>query len=97
MRSGCVTRSSFPAAVAPPWLGHFWLRCSSKIPLLAALRQRAEFLGTVTFELTEFPVVRARTDVGAHFDGRLTYHACCHLLRRKASTGSRGAFPTRST
>ncbi|MEZ4584426.1 MAG: hypothetical protein R3A10_22815 [Caldilineaceae bacterium] len=35
-------------------------------PMLAALRQRAEFLGTVTFELTEFLVdVLGVTDVGA--------------------------------
>jgi len=45
-------------------------------------RQRAEKLAAVTFELTEFLVdVLGVTDMGAHFEGKLTYHACCHLLR----------------
>jgi L-lactate dehydrogenase complex protein LldE len=45
-------------------------------------RERAAFLGAATFELTEFLVdVLGVTEVGARFDGRLSYHACCHLLR----------------
>lgn len=45
-------------------------------------RARAEFLGEATFELTEFLVdVLGVEAVGAHFDGVLTYHACCHLKR----------------
>ncbi len=45
-------------------------------------RERALFLSAATFELTEFLVdVLGVTEVGARFDGRLTYHACCHLLR----------------
>ena len=51
-------------------------------PADAHLRQRAEELASVTFELTEFLVdVLGVTDVGAHFDGKLTDHACCHTLR----------------
>lgn len=47
-----------------------------------AYRERAEFLGAATFELTEFLVdVLGVEAVGAHFDGVLTYHACCHLNR----------------
>ena len=35
-----------------------------------------------TYELSEFLVdVLGITDLGAHFDGRLTYHSSCHLLR----------------
>ena len=47
-----------------------------------AYRARAEFLGAATFELTEFLVdVLGVEEVGAHFDGVLTYHASCHLNR----------------
>lgn len=43
---------------------------------------RVQGLAAVTFELTEFLVdVLGLTDVGAHFPGKVTYHACCHLLR----------------
>lgn len=51
-------------------------------PALAGWRARAEALAAVTFELTEFLVdVLGVSEVGAHFPGRLTYHACCHLNR----------------
>lgn len=43
---------------------------------------RARALATVTFELTEFLVdVLGVTDIGSRFQGKLTYHACCQLLR----------------
>lgn len=45
-------------------------------------KQRFETVGAATFELTEFLVdVLGITDVGAQYNGNLTYHACCHLLR----------------
>ncbi len=45
-------------------------------------RHRAEQLAGVTYELTQYLVdVLGMTDAKATFDGRLTYHACCHLLR----------------
>jgi L-lactate dehydrogenase complex protein LldE len=48
----------------------------------AAERRRAEALAEVTFELTEFLVdVLGITNTHSRFDGKLTYHACCHLLR----------------
>jgi L-lactate dehydrogenase complex protein LldE len=51
-------------------------------PAFAAERRRAESLAAVTFELTEFLVdVLGITRTGSRFDGTLTYHACCHLLR----------------
>lgn len=44
--------------------------------------KRAQALAEVTFELTEFLVdVLGVTDVGSRFQGKVTYHACCHLLR----------------
>jgi L-lactate dehydrogenase complex protein LldE len=43
---------------------------------------RARALAGRTFELTEFLVDELGvTDLGARFDGKLTYHSSCHLLR----------------
>lgn len=43
---------------------------------------RAQALAARTFEFSEFLVdVLGVTDVGAQFEGALTYHASCHLLR----------------
>lgn len=43
---------------------------------------RAQSLAKRTYELTEYLVdVMGVTDFGAHFQGALTYHASCHLLR----------------
>jgi len=43
---------------------------------------RAQALAKRTYELTEYLVdVLGVTDLGAHFPGKLTYHASCHLLR----------------
>ncbi len=43
---------------------------------------RAQALAKRTYELSEYLVdVLGVTDLGAHFPGRLTYHASCHLLR----------------
>jgi L-lactate dehydrogenase complex protein LldE len=51
-------------------------------PAFAPTRRRAEKLAAVTFELTEFLVdVLGVTRTGSRLEGRLTYHACCHLLR----------------
>lgn len=45
-------------------------------------RKRAEQVGAKTFELTQFLVdVLKVTDVGASYDGCVTYHDSCHLLR----------------
>jgi len=46
------------------------------------LRQLAQRLASVTFELTEFLVdVLGVRDTRARLEGRITYHPCCHLLR----------------
>jgi L-lactate dehydrogenase complex protein LldE len=48
----------------------------------AANRARAQAIATRTYEFAQFLVdVLGVTDVGARFDGALTYHASCHLLR----------------
>lgn len=47
-----------------------------------AWQTRARDVAQRTFELTEFLVdVLKITDLGASFDGRVTYHDSCHLLR----------------
>ena len=48
----------------------------------AAWSQRARQVAAKTFELTEYLVdVLEVTDLGARFDGMVTYHDSCHLLR----------------
>jgi len=47
-----------------------------------AWRQRAEAVAKKTFEFSEFLVdVLGVEDLGARYDGRITYHDSCHLLR----------------
>ena len=81
-----VRRGEVEAIVAPSgscttMTSHFY-SVLFESPANAAERHRAEALAAVTFELTEFLVdVLGVTDTGAHFQGKLTYHACCHLLR----------------
>jgi L-lactate dehydrogenase complex protein LldE len=48
----------------------------------AGLKARAASVGARLFELSQFLVdVLEVSDVGASFDGRVTYHDSCHLLR----------------
>ncbi len=48
----------------------------------AAWLPRARQVADKTFELTEFLVdVLGEDDLGAHYDGTVTYHDSCHLLR----------------
>ena len=43
---------------------------------------RARAVGARTFELTEYLVdILGIEDIGARYDGRVTYHDSCHLLR----------------
>ena len=45
-------------------------------------RQRAGQVAAKTYELTQYLVdVLGRDDLGARYDGRITYHDSCHLLR----------------
>ena len=44
--------------------------------------QRARQVAANTYELTEYLVdVMEVDDLGAHYDGKITYHDSCHLLR----------------
>ena len=44
--------------------------------------QRARKVAAKTYELTEYLVdILGVYDLGAHYDGRITYHDSCHLLR----------------
>jgi L-lactate dehydrogenase complex protein LldE len=45
-------------------------------------QKRAKAISAKTFELTQYLVdVLGIVDVGAHFQGQVTYHDSCHLLR----------------
>jgi L-lactate dehydrogenase complex protein LldE len=45
-------------------------------------RARAEKLGRRTYEFTQYLVDKlGMTDLGARWDGKLTYHSSCHLAR----------------
>jgi len=66
----------------------------------APLLERAQLVRDHTFELSQYLVdVLGVREADAHFDGRLTYHPCCHLLRelrvdtqpRQLLEGVRGA------
>ena len=48
----------------------------------AKLLERAKEIGIRTFELTEYLVdVLKVEDLGSRYDGRITYHDSCHLMR----------------
>jgi L-lactate dehydrogenase complex protein LldE len=48
----------------------------------AEWHHRAERIGAMTYEFTDFLVNElGRTDVGAKFSGRITWHDACHALR----------------
>jgi L-lactate dehydrogenase complex protein LldE len=79
VRSGQVDALVAPSGSCVAMTAHFYDVLFEQDPIY---RQRAAILASVTFELTEFLVdVLGVTDVGAHFAGKLTYHAACHLLR----------------
>jgi L-lactate dehydrogenase complex protein LldE len=79
VRSGKVDAVVAPSGSCTAMTTHFYSVLFEDDP---AYRARTEFLAAATFELTEFLVdVLGVTDTGAHFAGKLTYHASCHLLR----------------
>jgi len=48
----------------------------------AKMLERAKDIGSRTFELTEYLVdVLKVEDLGARYEGRITYHDSCHLIR----------------
>jgi len=81
VRSGQVDAIVAPSGSCTAMTSHFYRVLFEEQPN-AAYDNRAQALATVTFELTEFLVdVLGITDIGSRFAGKLTYHACCHLLR----------------
>ena len=86
VRSGRVDAVVVPSGSCATMVNHFY-------PVLfedetnSADRERAHYLAQSTFELTEFLVdVLGVTDVHARFDGKLAYHASCHLSRELGVT-----------
>lgn len=81
VQQGVVDAIVAPSGSCTTMTSHFY-PVLFEDPAFAADRARAEALAAVTFELTEFLVdVLEVTRTGSHFAGKLTYHACCHLLR----------------
>lgn len=81
VKQGVVEAIVAPSGSCTTMTGHFY-PVLFEDPEFAADRARAEALASVTFELTEFLVdVLGITRTGSRFDSKLTYHACCHLLR----------------
>ncbi|WP_297638034.1 (Fe-S)-binding protein [Caldilinea sp.] len=79
VRSGEVDAVVAPSGSCTTMTSHFYSLLLQDEP---EYRARAEFLGAATFELTEFLVdVLGVEEFGARCEGKLTYHACCHLLR----------------
>lgn len=81
IKQGVVEAIVAPSGSCTTMTSHFY-PVLFEDPAFAAERRRAESLAAITFELTEFLVdVLGITRTGSRFDGTLTYHACCHLLR----------------
>jgi L-lactate dehydrogenase complex protein LldE len=86
VRSGHVDAVVAPSGSCATMVNHFY-------PVLfedetnSADYERAQYLAQFTFELTEFLVdVLGVTDLRARFDGKLAYHASCHLSRELGVT-----------
>lgn len=81
LKQGVVDAIVAPSGSCTTMTSHFY-SVLFEDPADSAARQRAERLAAVTFELTEFLVdVLGITRTGGRFEGKLAYHACCHLLR----------------
>lgn len=81
VRSGQVDAIVAPSGSCTAMTSHFY-PVLFEDATVAQYNKRAQALASVTFELTEFLVdVLGVTDIGSRFQGKLTYHACCQLLR----------------
>ncbi|MCX6045932.1 MAG: (Fe-S)-binding protein [Chloroflexi bacterium] len=82
LQQGLVDAIVVPSGSCATMVSHFYAAALFEEATDTAVRQRAEALAAVTFELTEFLVdVLGVTTTNSRFAGKLTYHACCHLLR----------------
>jgi len=81
VRNNQVDAIVVPSGSCATMTSHFYTVLFEDQPA-SPLYKRAQTLAAVTFELTEFLVdVLGVSDVGSRFQGKVTYHACCHLLR----------------
>lgn len=81
VNSGYVDAIVVPSGSCTTMTSHFYQVLFADQPN-SSYAQRARALAPVTFELTEFLVDGLGvTDIGSRFQGKVTYHACCHLLR----------------
>jgi L-lactate dehydrogenase complex protein LldE len=79
VHTGQVEAVVAPSGSCTTMTSHFYEVLFAAAP---AERARAEGLAAVTFELTQFLVdVLGVTDAGSRFQGKITYHDCCHTLR----------------
>jgi L-lactate dehydrogenase complex protein LldE len=82
IKQGVVDAIVAPSGSCTTMTSHFYGAALFEDHADSEWRKRAEELASVTFELTEFLVdVLGITRVDTQFQGKLTYHACCHLLR----------------
>lgn len=81
LREGKIDAVVAPSGSCTTMTSHFYPTLFEGRGSLA-MRQRAETLAASTFELTEFLVdVMGVVHTNSQFPGKVTYHACCHLLR----------------
>ncbi len=81
LETGEIEAVVVPSGSCATMTGHFY---SQLLQDVGARRHqtRAEKLSAVTFELTEFLVdVLGVQNLPCRYGGKVTYHACCHLLR----------------
>lgn len=81
VRGGQIDAIVVPSGSCAAMTSHFYSVLFEDQPT-SPLYKRAQTLAEVTFEVTEFLVdVLGVSDIGSRFQGKVTYHACCHLLR----------------
>ncbi len=79
--SGQVDAIVAPSGSCTTMTTHFYPALYDDAPT-SPLYKRAQAVASVTFELTEFLVDVLHIEaLGAQLKGKITYHACCHLLR----------------
>lgn len=81
LETGEIEAVVVPSGSCATMTGHFYSRLLQDVGV-RRYQTRAETLAAVTFELTEFLVdVLGVQNLPCRYAGKVTYHACCHLLR----------------
>jgi len=81
LNSGQIDAIVAPSGSCITMTTHFYPLLFEENPTSPNARQ-IQSLAAATFELTEFLVdVLGIEAIGAQLDAKITYHACCHLLR----------------